>query len=62
MPTVGNSFAALMSPIKSVSGVIVAGRPDIHGFDNNFDFCRECVTKECRVRIASLRPHRPAKN
>jgi hypothetical protein len=44
----------LMSPIKSVSGVLVVGHPDIHDFDNDFDFCLDCATWECRPRIASL--------
>ena len=42
----------LMQPLKSVSGVLVAGAPEIHDFDDDFDFCAECTTRECRVRIA----------
>jgi hypothetical protein len=48
------SSSCLMSPIKSVSGVLVAGPPKIHDFENDFDFCFECDTWECRARIASL--------
>ncbi len=48
------SSSCLMSPIKSVSGVLVAGAPDIHDFDNDFDFCFDCESWECRARIASI--------
>ena len=44
----------LMHPLKSVSGVIVAGRPDIHGFANDYPFCTGCTGKECRERIRSV--------
>jgi len=44
----------LMSPIKSVSGVLVVGPLEIHEFDNEFEFCLDCATWECRSRIASL--------
>lgn len=46
--------SCLMRPIKSVSGVIVAGRPDIHGFTNDYAFCTACTGKECRERILSI--------
>lgn len=51
--------SCLMSPIKSVSGVLVTGPPESHFFANDYDFCPECTTKECRQRIASLTPTRP---
>ena len=45
----------LMHPLKSVSGVIIAGRPDIHDFTNDYTFCTGCKDKECRERIGSAR-------
>jgi hypothetical protein len=48
------SESSLMSPIKSVSGVLVVGPPEIHDFENDFDFCIDCAAWECRTRIASL--------
>lgn len=54
--------SSLMSPIKSVSGVLVVGHPEIHDFDNDFGFCLDCVTWECRSRIASLFPLSPMKD
>ncbi|HOC44037.1 MAG TPA: vitamin B12 dependent-methionine synthase activation domain-containing protein [Thermoanaerobaculales bacterium] len=43
--------SCLMEPLKSVSGVLVAGHPDIHDFDDDFPFCGECATRDCRLRI-----------
>ena len=56
------SPSCLMAPIKSVSGVLVAGPPEIHDFENDFDFCFDCATWECRTRIASLTQLSPTKN
>jgi hypothetical protein len=44
----------LMTPIKSVSGVIVAGRKEIFAFDDAFDFCAECNDRSCRDRIRTM--------
>jgi len=41
----------LMTPIKSVSGVLVSGERDIHVFKSNFSFCKECTTFTCRERM-----------
>jgi len=46
--------SCLMQPLKSVSGVLVAGPAEIHDFDNDYDFCDDCATFQCRERIASL--------
>ncbi len=54
--------SCLMSPLKSVSGVLVAGSPQIHAFENDFEFCLDCATWECRERIASLIQPPPTKN
>ena len=45
------SESCLMQPLKSVSGVIVAGLTEIHRFANDFPFCSTCTGKECRERI-----------
>lgn len=47
--------SCLMTPIKSVSGVLVAGPAEIHRFDPDFPFCDDCATRECRERIRSAR-------
>jgi len=52
--------SCLMQPLKSVSGVLIVGPGEIHAFDNDFDFCADCATKECRVRIASVTRERDA--
>ena len=50
--------SCLMSPIKSVSGVLVAGPPQAHRFRPDFPFCHQCRNRECGPRMASvLRPH-----
>lgn len=48
--TLNSSF--LMTPIKSVSGLLVAGGAEIHRFDNLFSFCDDCKTFNCRERMA----------
>jgi hypothetical protein len=44
----------LMVPLKSVSGVLVAGKPAIHRFTNNYPFCTHCPTRNCRERIKGI--------
>jgi hypothetical protein len=46
--------SCLMSPLKSVSGVLAAGPPDIHRIRPDFPFCHECRTRECGPRMASV--------
>jgi Vitamin B12 dependent methionine synthase, activation domain len=44
--------SCLMSPLKSVSGVLVAGTGETHRFRPDFPFCAECRTRECGRRMA----------
>jgi len=44
----------LMEPLKSVSGVFVAGPREIHEFPDAYNFCSGCDTHGCRERIESL--------
>jgi hypothetical protein len=44
----------LMEPLKSVSGVLVAGRGEIHRFRPEFSFCGTCKTHQCLDRMASV--------
>ncbi len=44
----------LMSPIKSVSGVLIAGPGKIHEFVNSYPFCDTCRTKSCIERMRNL--------
>ncbi len=39
--------SCLMSPLKSISGAIVLGRPEIHAFAAGFPFCGSCRSREC---------------
>jgi len=45
----------LMKPIKSISGIIVAGKRDIFEFADTFSFCAECATHSCIERIEAVR-------
>ncbi len=45
----------LMEPLKSISGVMVAGPKEIFEFDDTFSFCLDCMTHTCRERIQALR-------
>jgi len=46
--------SCLMSPIKTVSGVLVAGPAEAHKFRPEFPFCDDCQTRECGRRMASI--------
>jgi len=43
----------LMQPLKSVSGVLVAGMREIHSFSPEFPFCADCATQACQARMAA---------
>jgi len=47
--------SCLMSPIKSVSGVLIAGTGEIHQFVNSYTFCDTCRTKSCIGRMRNLK-------
>jgi hypothetical protein len=53
---IGISLTAsyLMTPIKSVSGVLVAGSDEIHRFTPNYPFCKSCLTHSCLQRMREL--------
>ncbi len=42
--------SSLMVPLKSISGVLVAGAPSIHRFADTYPFCATCKTRTCRGR------------
>jgi hypothetical protein len=44
----------LMVPLKSISGILVAGNADIHKFPINYPFCAQCKTHSCRERIKEI--------
>lgn len=47
--------SCLMSPIKSVSGVLIGGSAEIHEFVNSYPFCHTCRTKSCLKRMRNLK-------
>jgi len=44
----------LMSPLKSVSGVLVHGDREIHVFESSFTFCSYCKNQTCYDRIEKI--------
>jgi hypothetical protein len=44
----------LMQPLKSISGVMIAGPREIHEFEITYPFCDKCKTLGCRDRIKEL--------
>ena len=46
--------SCLMQPLKSVSGVLIAGPRAIHRFSPTYDFCDRCETRTCRNRLVAL--------
>jgi hypothetical protein len=46
--------SCLMSPLKSVSGVLLAGPGEAHRFRPDFPFCDDCRSHECGRRMASV--------
>ncbi len=50
--TLNDSY--LMTPLKSVSGVLVGGNKEIHIFDNNFEYCKECKHESCLDRMKRI--------
>ncbi len=44
----------LMEPLKSISGVIIAGPKRIHKFENDYPCCVKCDNQTCQDRIQSL--------
>jgi len=50
--------SCLMSPIKSVSGVLVLAPVEAHSFSPAFSCCATCTTLACQERAAGLRETR----
>jgi len=50
------SDTSLMDPIKSVSGVLVAGPAALHAIEPGFSYCASCRDHTCTVRVRSLLP------
>ena len=50
--------SCLMQPLKSVSGVILAGPRTIHRFPPTYDFCDRCETRTCRDRLRAMAARR----
>jgi len=47
---IGLNASFLMTPLKSISGVLVTGPADIHRFSDMYPFCAQCKSPTCRER------------
>jgi len=47
--SLNNSY--LMAPLKSISGVLVAGPAGIHRISGDYPFCAQCKSPACRERV-----------
>lgn len=45
----------LMVPLKSISGILVKGKAEIHIFKNNYSFCKLCSDHSCVQRMKKIR-------
>ena len=46
--------SCLMIPLKSVSGVLIEGDKKIHQFESNYNFCSDCTTYSCKLRMKKI--------
>ncbi len=46
--------SCLMSPLKSVSGVLISGRRDVHIFKPGYGYCPQCKSHSCLARMKRL--------
>lgn len=54
--------SCLMSPLKSISGVIAAAPYEVFDIDDTYPFCADCTTHSCRDRFAALQRSRQTRN
>ncbi|MCJ7553288.1 MAG: hypothetical protein MUO34_05325, partial [Ignavibacteriaceae bacterium] len=47
----------LMTPLKSVTGVLINGNKNIHNFENSFSFCYNCKAQSCIERKERILSH-----
>jgi hypothetical protein len=44
----------LMTPLKSISGVLLTGKKEIHIIEADYAFCSQCKTHSCQQRIGAF--------
>lgn len=50
--TLNDSY--LMEPLKSVTGLLVAGPAEIHSFQAHYPFCQSCRDASCQERLEQI--------
>lgn len=48
------NISYLMSPLKSISGVMVSGKKELFNIEDKFSFCKECKNHTCIDRYNKL--------
>jgi hypothetical protein len=43
-----------MTPLKSISGVLLTGKKEIHIIEDDYSFCSQCKTHSCQQRIRAF--------
>lgn len=52
--------SCLMTPLKSLTGLLVSGTGDIHLFEPKFGYCRSCMSRSCQERLKRFSSHKPS--
>jgi len=52
--------SCLMTPLKSISGLLVSGMGDIHLFEPVFGYCRSCMSHTCQERFRKISSPKPS--
>ena len=52
--------SCLMTPLKSVTGLLVSGTGDIHLFEPKFGYCRSCMHRSCQERLRKISSPKPS--
>jgi cobalamin-dependent methionine synthase I len=52
--------SCLMTPLKSITGLLVSGVGDIHLFEPKFGYCRSCMHRSCLERLDRISSNKPS--
>ncbi len=52
--------SCLMTPLKSITGLLISGTGDIHLFEPRFGYCRSCMHRSCQERLRKISSTKPS--
>ena len=52
--------SCLMTPLKSLTGLLVSGTGDIHHFEPKFEYCKSCMSHSCQERLRKISSPKPS--